>query len=96
MKKFPRCERSIAPLLAGMIVIAVAGAVGGFFLVRARLHISRTREKPPLVAVVPTASGPMVMTAKPPPTEVAPPPPAAPQMLVRKSKSGCLEVTVTP
>ena len=73
------------PLVLGMLVVAVAGGVGAFFLVRARVKRARAAatSAPPAapVAVAP----PLVKPAAP--AVVAAPPPA-PKTLVRRNKQG--------
>ena len=73
------------PLALGMLVVAVAGGVGGFFFVRARV-----RRSPSIVVRKEPAPAPVVT----PPPSVTPNPqlptpnPPAPKTLVRKSKTG--------
>jgi len=74
------------PLVLGMLVVAVAGGVGGFFFVRARVHRSR-----PVVAAAPPPPGPVappLVRAPIAPPSGAPATPPPPKTLVRKNKAG--------
>ena len=80
-----RKSPSKLPLVLGMLVVAVAGGVGGFFFVRARVHRSR-----PVVAAEPPPPGPvappLVRAPIAPPSGAPATPP--PKTLVRKNKAG--------
>ena len=73
------------PLVLAMLVVAVGGGLGGFFIVRAHRR-STAHHRPPAapVAVVPAvAPSPAPLAASP-----KPPPPSSPKTLVRKNKQG--------
>jgi len=80
-----RKTRSKLPLALGMLVVAVAGGIGGFFIVR-----SRVRRSPSIVTAPPSpapAAPPLVRAPAPAPSGA----PAAlppPKTLVRKNKAG--------
>ena len=86
-----RQPRSHLPLVLAMIVVAVAGGIGGFFIVRARV-----RRSPSIVAASPIAApepalpplvrAPLVAPSGAPAS--APPANMPPKMIVRKSKTG--------
>ncbi|HEX6835526.1 MAG TPA: zinc ribbon domain-containing protein, partial [Polyangia bacterium] len=85
-KQGARKRRAVGlPLVLGMLVVAVAGGLGAFFLVRARVK----KNQPSAVSHPPSApvavAPPLV---KPPAPVVAAAPPAPPKMLVRKNKQG--------
>jgi hypothetical protein len=83
-KKKPK-PKSYLPLIISMIAVALAGGLGAFFFVRARVH--RVPKSP--VALLPPPA-PTPAPAPPPgprdPQPAAPPP--APPATLRKSKSG--------
>ena len=82
-------RRSRLPLVLGMLFVAIAGGLSGFFIVRARMGRkppSAVSHPPPapIAAPAPAAPAPVV----PAPAKAAPLKPAAPKMLVRKDKAG--------
>ncbi|HWE29516.1 MAG TPA: zinc-ribbon domain-containing protein, partial [Polyangia bacterium] len=86
-------RRSHLPLVLAMIVVAVAGGVGGFLIVRARVRRSPSIvTAPPPAPIVVTQSLARPPTAAPPqsvtPNPQLPTPNAPPKTLVRKSKTG--------
>jgi outer membrane biosynthesis protein TonB len=83
--------RSKLPLLLAMVLVAVAGGVGGFFVVRAKMKLrARSRPAPAPLAETPPPS-PEPPVAAPVPTPNSPPRtpnPPAPSPIVRKTKAG--------
>jgi len=90
----PPKQPSHLPLVVAMIVVAVAGGIGGFFIVRARV-----RHSPSLVAAPPSpppssVAPPLVRTPAPTATPSATPNPqpptpnTPPKTIVRKNKAG--------
>ena len=79
-----------------MLVVAIAGGLSGFFIVRARVKRRAGRPAPAPLAVAParrappsaTPSAPAAASAHAAPAAAPPPAAAAPKMLVRKNKRG--------
>jgi outer membrane biosynthesis protein TonB len=74
------------PLILAMVIVAVAGGVGGFFVVRARV-----RRSPSIVTAPPPSpvAPPLVRAPSPPPSATPNPQPPTPnKTLVRKNKAG--------
>ena len=79
-------KRSKLPLIAGMIVVAIAGGVGGFVIVRARV-----RRSPSIVAAPPApvaVAPPIVRAPTVPPSGAPAVAPSPPKTIVRKNKAG--------
>ncbi|MCU1283054.1 MAG: putative abductin-like protein [bacterium] len=81
-------KRSKLPLVAGMLVVAAAGAAGGFLIVRARMkkQLSAVSHQPSApISVAP----PIVKNPSPPTPNAQPPTPNVPaKTIVRKNKAG--------
>jgi hypothetical protein len=81
----PPRRRSMLPLIAGMIVVAVAGGIGGFLVVRARVRRSPSIVTPapaPIAVAPPVVRGPALAMSGVPSV------PAPPKTIVRKNKAG--------
>jgi hypothetical protein len=62
----PRRKRSRLPLMMAMLLVAAAGAIGGFYIVRARVHRAAPQPKPSPVIALPSITAPTSPNSKPP------------------------------
>jgi hypothetical protein len=83
-----RRRRSRLPLMMAMLLVAAAGGVGGFYIVRARVHRAPPQPKPSPVAALPTVTAPTAPSAPAVTPNSKPPTPNKTTTTTRKNKAG--------